>query len=383
VMANAASALCQTCHVKNYWTSSSHRTATKTWNNVAPDPWPHTEGTTVAANACESCHRPHTAGGTKRLLNAAAEETNCFNCHNGNVAAKNIQAEFNKASKHAVASYTGTHDPTEAASTSVRHVECVDCHNPHASNTSAGSVPGVANPLLAGSLAGTRGISIGGATVTAATYEYEICFRCHADGTANVPSPRTTRQISQNNKRLEFQTTNPSFHPLAGAGRSTGTQMPSLIGPTWTATSRVLCSDCHNNNAAPSAGGAGPNGPHGSTNALLLKRQYVVTDNTSESATNYALCYECHNRTSILADASFKEHNKHIVGERTPCNVCHDPHGISSTQGTTINNSRLINFQTGVVTASSSGILRFEDTGTNTGRCYLTCHGENHNPLSY
>jgi hypothetical protein len=80
---------------------------------------------------------------------------------------------------------------------------------------------------------------------------------------------------------------------------------------------------------------------------------------------------------------SWSRHNLHVVGERTPCNVCHDPHGISATQGNAINNSRLINFDTTVVKPSSSGILRFEQTGTNQGRCYLTCHGQNHNPYSY
>jgi hypothetical protein len=35
------------------------------------------------------------------------------------------------------------------------------------------------------------------------------------------------------------------------------------------------------------------------------------------------------------------------------------------------------------VTPSSGGLLRFDDQGTRKGRCYLTCHGKNHNPLSY
>ena len=58
-------------------------------------------------------------------------------------------------------------------------------------------------------------------------------------------------------------------------------------------------------------------------------------------------------------------------------------HGASSTQGTSTNNSNLINFDKRFVTPSSSGILRFEDLGNRTGRCYLTCHGTNHNPFSY
>ena len=48
-----------------------------------------------------------------------------------------------------------------------------------------------------------------------------------------------------------------------------------------------------------------------------------------------------------------------------------------------MNNSNLINFNSAIVTKSSGGLLKFEDTGLYTGRCYLTCHGKDHNPLSY
>ncbi len=263
------------------------------------------------------------------------------------------------------------HDPVEANIIQTRHVECVDCHNPHAATAGAGTP--------SGPLAGVRGITGTGADINPSTSEYQICFRCHGDS-PGMPASRTTRQIAQTNTRLEFQTTNPSHHAILGAGRSTN--VPSLIAPLTT-SSVIKCTDCHNNNAGPGAGGTGPAGPHGSTYAPLLERQYVVADNTTESAANYALCYKCHSRTSILSDATFGEHNKHISGERTPCNVCHDPHGISGTQGNTINNSRLINFDTTIVRPSSSGALRFESTGTNHGRCYLTCHGKNHNPVSY
>ena len=380
-MANTASALCQTCHLKNYWTASDHKTSTKTWNGAGTDPWPHTTETTVAANACENCHRPHTAGGSRRLLNSATEEANCFTCHNANVAAKNIQTEFSKAYTHTVAGTTGVHDPVEAGvvPSATRHVECVDCHNPHAVNATGGAMPG--------SLAGVRGINLANAEVNPSTAEYQICFRCHGDSTGQT-GPYTPRQIVQNNKRLEFQTGNPSFHPVAGIGRSGTSLMPSLNGMTLngsplTATTVIKCTDCHNNNAGPGNGGTGPNGPHGSTNWRLLERTYVTADNTPESAANYALCYKCHSRTSILADAvgSFREHNVHVRGADIPCNICHDPHGISSAQGNA-RNGRLINFQTGIVTPSN-GNMYWERVGTNGGRCYLNCHGKNHNPLSY
>ncbi len=371
VMSNLASALCQACHVKNYWSLSDHRNSSATWNGIAPNPWPHTPWTTVAANACESCHRPHSAGGKPRLLNAAAEEDNCYSCHNGNVALKNVRSEFGKLSIHPVALSTGVHDPAEAAVTQSRHVECPDCHNPHAA-TAGGGTP-------SGPLAGVRGVGITGGEANAATYEYQICFRCHADSPGK-PAPYTTRQIAQTNTRLEFDTGNPAYHPVAGPGGNAN--VPSLIAPLTT-TSVIKCTDCHNNNAGPGAGGTGPNGPHGSTNRPLLERQYLTANNTSESAAAYALCYKCHSRTSILADNSFREHSRHVSGERASCNICHDPHGVSATQGNSTNNGKLINFDTSIVRPNGSGQLRFESQGVFRGRCYLLCHGKDHNPESY
>ncbi len=372
VMPNQGAALCQTCHLKSGWSASSHKLSTASWNGAGSNPWPHTNDKTVAAGACENCHRPHTAGGKKWLLNHAAEENNCYSCHNGSVARHNIQAEIvGKPSIHGVARTTGIHDASEAATIASRHVECNDCHNPHASNAAAGTLPGA--------LAGVRGITAAGTEIKPATSEFQLCFRCHADS-SNKPAPRTTRQIVQNNTRLEFATTNPSHHAVLGPGRNSN--VPSLL-PPWTTASTVKCSDCHNNNAGPGAGGTGPKGPHGSTYASLLERQYLTADRGTESAANYALCYKCHSRTSILGDKSFKEHKKHIVDERTPCNACHDPHGVSGTQGNATNNSKLINFDTTINKPSSSGQLKFVSTGTNRGSCYLTCHGKNHNPLSY
>ena len=376
-MSNTRSALCQTCHVKNYWNQSAHSTSNATWNGVAPDPWPISSLTTVANNACLNCHKPHTAGGRQRLLNFAVEESNCSACHNANVAQKNVMNEFNKFSRHPIANTTGVHDPKETAVVgAARHVECQDCHNPHAANATTGT--------LSGTLTGVRGINAAGTEVNPVTREYEICYRCHADS-PNMPAPRTTRQLAQTNVRLEFNTANPSYHPVAGPGKNPN--VPSLAGAPagLTTSSTIACSDCHNNNSGPKAGGVGPNGPHGSAFAPLLVRQYLTADPNTESATAYALCYNCHSRTSILGNQSFRDHNKHVVGERTACNICHDPHGISVTQGNTTNNSKLINFDRNVVQPVSgvTNTPRFESTGTFSGRCYLSCHGKNHNPERY
>jgi hypothetical protein len=114
---------------------------------------------------------------------------------------------------------------------------------------------------------------------------------------------------------------------------------------------------------------------------LLAGRYDMDNSSTNESAATYALCYKCHSRTIVLSNASCPEHSRHVRDENTSCSICHDVHGISG--GTVTNNAHLMNFDKRFVTPSSSGILRWDQTSTGRGRCYLTCHGKNHNPESY
>ena len=125
-----------------------------------PNPWPHTTYNNVADNACESCHAPHTAGTGPRLLNDAVEEQNCYSCHSGTVAAKNIAAEFGKVSVHPITLTSGIHDPMEDPLNPPRHVECADCHNPHAA-TPASAVA----PNASGALAGLKGVNPSGLVI--------------------------------------------------------------------------------------------------------------------------------------------------------------------------------------------------------------------------
>ncbi|MBI5095242.1 MAG: hypothetical protein HZB26_22760 [Candidatus Hydrogenedentes bacterium] len=368
-------ALCTKCHTKSGWTGSAHATSIATWNGMGTTPWPHTTWTTVAANGCENCHAPHAAGTAKELLNYSTEEGNCLPCHNGNVDRKNISNEVAKPYRHSSSAYFQVHDPVENFSMMARHVECQDCHNPHAAVAGTATAPNVSGPLTK-----VAGVTMAGTRTANSNYQYEVCLRCHADN-ANVPAPNIARVILQPNIRLKLQTTNPSFHPVLGPRNNT--EVTSLISP-WTSSSWVYCTDCHNNDSGPGAGGTGPRGPHGSTWRYLLERQYLTADNTTESVQAYALCYKCHDRAKILGDQTFRYHNKHIVGERAPCSACHDAHGISSTQGNATNNSNLINFdKTIVLKETSTQRLEFRDTGVRRGQCYLLCHGEAHNPYSY
>lgn len=381
VTSSQTSALCMSCHERTYWSTSSHKTSTKTWNGTAPNPWFHTPYTTVADNACENCHNPHNAGGKIRLMKYAGEENNCLDCHNGNAATKNIQTDMLKPYRHDVYNYMNIHEPNENASVSNKHVECADCHNAHATNSTAASAP-----FANGFETGVSGINQSGTSVSAVTNSYEICYKCHA-GNSWSPASTTSRLISQNNVRLEFETSNPSFHPVVGP-RNNIEVVPNLLPPN-TASTVIYCTACHASSGTGSAAG-----PHGSIYPQIMKLQYLTTDGgttetgTTESATAYELCYSCHDRAKIISQQdpppnTFRYHYLHIVGRRTPCNTCHDPHGISSSQGNATNNSNLINFRAGVVTPNQNGILRFEDRGLRTGACYLTCHGQDHEPKTY
>ena len=270
----------------------------------------------------------------------------------------------------------------------MRHAECADCHNPHASHAAAATAP-----KASGRLAGVWGIDGNGVRVDPSgtppsVREYEICFKCHGDSANKAqplgPSPPyANRQAAQFNKRLQFDPANPSYHPVEAAGRSTW--VPSLVAP-WTTSSVMYCTDCHDNDTGPKAPtpGSGPAGPHGSNQKHLLVARYDMDLGSNiESSQAYALCYKCHSRSSILSDVSFSKHSRHLQNASAPCSVCHDPHGVPAAQGTTTNNSRLINFDTRFVLPNASGLLRFEATGVGNGRCYLNCHGIEHNPLSY
>ena len=375
VRPNNFSELCVACHTGTDWIFSAHATSAASWSHTGADPWPFTEYSTVAENACRNCHAPHKAGEPVRLLNYIAEEDNCLACHNGNVAATDIESELLKQYGHLVQDFSRIHDATEdGASFLSNHVECVDCHNPHRVNSNAASAPAVGGTQL-----GVSGVTASGLVKPESNFQYEVCFKCHADNNVKSFVP-ITRQHSQINTRLEFDLANPSFHPVEGIGNNPN--VPSLI-PPYSETSIIYCADCHNSDASSASGGPGPDGPHGSIYSPILEQNYTTLDYTNESSFEYALCYKCHDRNSIRRDDSFKEHDKHILGDNAPCSACHDPHGVSATQGNSFNNSHLINFDLNIVSPNSKGVLMFEDLGTFRGQCYLSCHGEEHDPKGY
>jgi len=356
VMDNTNSALCIECHLITGWDSSSvHKT------NGA-----------IAANGCENCHVPHNAKIPQRLMKETPEEQNCLPCHSPSGGAKDVQTPLGFFYKHPVRDYFGVHDPTENPLNDQKHVECEDCHNPHMTQ----SFTAVA-PNINGNLNGVTGIAITG-EVKVAQYEYEVCFKCHSDN--NFSTTTIVRQINVLNTRFDFSLNNPSFHSVVtGNTNADGQSLRLNLG--YSTSSLIYCTDCHGSDQSAKAGGTGANGPHGSAFRYLLLNQYITdTYPLAYSDGNYALCYRCHDQNMLFSATSpFIEvskalplHDLHVRQKGVPCFICHDPHGISRSNGATDKgNAHLINFVTSFSITGS-----YDSSGTPKS-CSVSCHSAN------
>lgn len=336
--------LCLTCHQKPGWIGSTHESDQFFW--------PKNQVTTeVRDHSCFGCHTPHTLDGAERLLrNAAisgssAIEEACYLCHKSSAAggiAPDIQSEFkNKTWKHPIDQYAG-HKPVfisipptglpegvllkpgqtapDPRFTDSKHVECVDCHNPH-------------RVKKTNRTEGMRGIDLNGNIVqnvindpapadgVPSTTQYPICLRCHGDsyntviGVGTLPSGATP-----SNKKIEFQTLNSAYHPVGGPGRNTSANLNAQLSANGLNTSSVVkCTDCHNSNAyegttgrAPSTGGsptAPPVGPHGSIYGSIRRANYwnTLPGPASWNSANFNLCFRCHDVARLVTSRRFNE----------------------------------------------------------------------------
>lgn len=421
VISNSGSALCLTCHdpsrgSSNYlngWAGSAHQVAGNTTAELYG---------TVGANACLSCHLPHNPAAAVPLLRGTEENT-CAQCHAGSgttPALLSVLSQFNLAYSHPVTAQSGVHAPGENAYplNGNRHAACSDCHNPHAAQISV-LPPSFGPPALAPALKGASGVDAwsGASALRPAAREYEICFKCHADSSGKPQASygysrygRTPWRVADAttpaafNTRLEFNSL-VSRHNVTYPRQRTNSEVPSLRatmlkldgppGRNLAPGTFIYCGDCHNNDQARNSGGGQASGVHGSSWPHVLERRYeqeappAAPGGSSNGVSlvpglggSAALCYKCHDiDNSILQNRSFKEHDRHVRGGNASCSTCHDAHGING--GNLTNNHALINFDTSIVGPSSSNILRYERTGSFTGRCYLRCHDKDHNPKSY
>ena len=322
--------ICLACHDKEGWVGSAHASsavANETYTSSASALREFPNGLPVWRAGCLNCHDAHTVEGARRLQregtdsiatpktggSPASEET-CYQCHSStgvvlvgqggsNFPVPDIEIDFNSLRRMPIDESPEVHDigtGTEPqpgkdhlesrtllgrGSTSNRHVECTDCHNPHrmiknrifnalpdipdAAGTrdrSAGSTP---SNLASGVLRGAWGVEpiygsnmflappvtfdvkrgappVGGSTSQSATYvtrEYQICLKCHSEYAYTQPpnlglvfggTPAGTNDVDRyTDQAMEFQApisdkgepggNHRSWHPVIGeTGRSPG-----------------------------------------------------------------------------------------------------------------------------------------------------------------
>ncbi len=403
--------LCLACHTSairtvnnqsNYlagWTNSVHATS---GNKIVTQSGVNLGAySTVALNACASCHMVHNAPGAARLLRGK-NENDCLACHGagGNMSpvALNVSAEFAKAG-HPYSTAGGTHDAAEAVLLNQnRHATCVDCHNPHAALQATAFLP---PPSIRPSQTAVEGISATDSitVLNPVVNQYENCLRCHGTSTGKTVVPSTygympTRGVAAVdplNVIPQFSLQATSSHPVTHVSNSAYPQ-PSLrafmlnedgVTPGRAMGTQIFCTDCHDSDDNREFGGTGPNGPHGSKWTHILERQYVMGQApapgqlitnllpTPDLSVNgpYALCGKCHDLTQIVANTSFSQHAMHINAGFS-CSTCHTGHGMGATSAT-ISGERLVNFDLNVVAPNGTNPISYNRA---TNSCTLTCH---------
>jgi predicted CXXCH cytochrome family protein len=371
----SGSPLCVACHNNTGWNLSAHNPA---------------QGA-VQTTGCMDCHYAHSAPAPQRLLHSKREEDNCINlaCHNSSVAPiyANMQTVFGMPYRHPIELTTGVHDENEILPASQTHVECVDCHNPHQSNRT--NAPLSSPPNVDGPLKGVRGINKDSLTTVVASAEYEICFKCHSGGNANlfsgITSTPTDRMIIQPNELKRFSRLQvSSFHPVTDQRLGIGA---SLLAQYQQTMLMIYCSDCHNSDQSAKAGGTGPNGPHGSQFEHILMARYDMPQTplpfgpVLDFATRYDLCFRCHAAAYVMGTSSgfvfngASEHSAHVQDRGIPCFACHDPHGVPNNGTAPLFSTHLINFARAYAAGSAVPNPTYTPlANSGRGTCTVACH---------
>lgn len=375
---------------------------------------------TVAQNACASCHTEHNADGT-RLVRLATPATpnvdpstqDCITCHTGGTnvspAMLNVYAEFTGKTGHLLPAGTNQHDAAEMAATATtvvlnnnRHATCVDCHNPHAANptTTYTAPPGVRPPQAM--VTGVSGVD-GTTAMQPALNQYETCFRCHGTSVGKQTLLKygylPTRLVFASdplNLVPQFSPSSSSSHPVVHDRNSTLPQpslLANMLNQNGTTSARqmgqrIFCTDCHASDDNREFGGTGPNGPHGSVYPHILERNYQMAQATLPGGTinnlfptpdlspqgPYAMCAKCHDLNNIIQNNSWTLHGKHVSEMGLSCSACHTSHGMGAVNAS-VTGERMVNFDVRVVAPNGSAPISY-NRAMNT--CTLVCHNAAH-----
>lgn len=381
---------------------------------------------TVTTSSCAGCHRAHSSEGLA-LRKTWPEEILCFSCHDADGPATDVETAFAAAEntstryfKHAVAATNGVHRVGEMLDADFgganRHVECEDCHDPHASARGITSAPMLQREMNNSSGVDPVWFASGAPAdfiwLEQAEREYQVCFKCHSsftelptyvpdgwDGNSYVPDGLRKLTYGGDNQMpdyrdlaLEFNPYNDSFHPVVTQGRNQSIPAGSFVNG-WSSESLVYCSDCHTN-ADPAAGGEGP---HGSPLLHLLggSDEYQTADPDSPSLSGGELCFHCHDvedYTGRGSETNFTRnranlHRQHSNNNGT-CYLCHDSHGSEQLHLLNLDSSIEIRPDTyflpgydGLPTNSQTFWQISPDGSEKT--CWLVCHNHDHSSSSY
>lgn len=304
---------------------------------------------------CENCHDPH--GSDNKRLTALTlsgsgathptavrnntstyrEQNLCYGCHTSNrtpncVSAGchtsafnmlNVQTAMSQTYGHGTPmAQTGRHSDTEGAANfaagTTRHVECADCHDPHAARAGRHAArSSVAGEALRGATGvkptypATEWGSATGWTVVRIRngagndFEAYVCMKCHSAYTTLPAKGTSTPTRDLGDIGREFNPANESGHNVMGtvwpktsglgASNNRTWTLPStaaMFTGSWTSSSQVTCSDCHTS----ATGGAV--GPHGSSVKYMLDPAYALDWETAylnQSGLSGLICSKCHN----------------------------------------------------------------------------------------
>ncbi|MBA4386602.1 MAG: hypothetical protein C0404_01395 [Verrucomicrobia bacterium] len=331
------------------WASSAHAT-----NALHPLSC-YGDGTTFGCHATThgsskaSMLAPHDMAATAPNY-SAQEEGFCLNCHNGSVAVKDVSADFSKGTRHPIV------NSEQAAG---RSVECTDCHSTHAARAGASvytTTATAARNQLGGPSLGLVGWSVDYSTlgnfeapsagnysvVTNATYQYQICFKCHSAKSWSFGTPPNGLSANGTNTTPIETDIAQAFSPMNRAGHPVITGLSnypnaftpkglpaSVMQPPWNVnvgTQTMDCNDCHNTDSLSPAA----QGPHGSAQAFMLRT--VFSNNVATTATNWPNVTLSNFATSFCANCHLKgTHAGHANGNHAnrQCYQCHIviPHG--------------------------------------------------------
>jgi predicted CXXCH cytochrome family protein len=234
----------------------------------------HVHGPIQGGN-CNACHDPHASENENQLM--APLEDICFNCHEDK---SDIREK-----RHA-------HQPVSE--------NCLNCHNPH-SSVNENMLP-LAKP--------------------------QLCYGCHDDFSHQVVA----------------------HQPVAAGGCGDchdvhGSDYPRM----FKVPAEKLCFSCHNEHEIYITSKEFKHGPimqgdcnachnpHGSEFYRLLKKYFPEEFYMPYDTDNYAICFECHNKTIALdketttltdfRDGKINLHYLHVNQEKgRSCKACHHPH---------------------------------------------------------